>query len=56
MKRAHRRVHLLVWMVLFPLIGVLGVLFWMHQPTDTIKLAPEQLESLPADITTQGAV
>ena len=45
MKRPHRRIHFLVWLVIAPATAVAGVLFWQTRPETPYADLPAVLEA-----------
>lgn len=45
MKRPHRRIHLLMWLVLAPLTLIAGVFAWMQRPQTPYNEIPGVIET-----------
>jgi len=43
MKKPHRRMHLVVWFVLAPVIAICGLALWLMQPAPALMDVPEAL-------------
>jgi len=56
MKRPHRRIHLVAWLIIAPVAAAAGFLFWTQRPatpyTDDLPPAIEAIQA--ADAASQG--
>jgi hypothetical protein len=52
MKRPHRRMHLLMWLLLAPATAIAGYLFWTMRPATPYADLPPAIDPAPE---TQGA-
>ena len=46
MKRVHRRLHLIIWIVLAPMTIVVGVLCWTLRPNTPYTDLPRSIQTL----------
>ena len=44
MKRPHRRIHLLVWMIGAPILGAAAIFFWLQKPEHPYTELPDSIE------------
>ena len=48
MKRPHRRLHLMIWLIVFPVTAILGVWAWQQRAPDPVSELPPAIETLSA--------
>ncbi len=44
MKRPHRRIHVMIWLILGPLTTVTAILFWTMRPATPYTELPPSIE------------
>ncbi len=49
MKRPHRRLHLVMWVVLAPMTVILAVYFWTMRPMTPMSEIPSAIETSSAE-------
>ncbi len=48
MKRPHRRVHLLMWLVIAPVTLIAGIFAWMQRPQTPFSEIPDAIQTIDA--------
>ncbi len=46
MKRPHRRVHFLIWLLIAPITAVVGFVFWQMRPATPFTELPPGVEAV----------
>ena len=53
MKRPHRRLHLLMWLIIAPVTAIAGYLLWSARPDTPLSEIPAAADTTPDGTETQ---